>query len=106
MSWVQKLYETYNQCADAMNVPAEKLWPVSHLVKKAHVEIVIDGEGNFRRAKKLGRADASTLIPATESSAGRTGSLIAPHPICEEIAYCASDFPELDVKKMKHMRNN
>ena len=101
MSWIQKLHETYEQCIGMMNVPPDKLWPVSHLVKKTHVEIVIDGQGNFRRARMLGRTEASTLIPATESSAGRSGAKIAPHPLCDEIGYCASDFPALDVKRFE-----
>lgn len=99
MSWIQKLYETYERCAEGMNIPADKLWPVSHLVKKAHIEVVLDGQGNFRSARKLGRTEAPTLIPATESSAGRSGAKIAPHPLCEEISYCASDFPKADEKR-------
>ncbi len=39
------------------------------------------------------------MIPVSEASAGRTGSIIAPHPLCEEISYCASDFPDKDAKK-------
>lgn len=99
MSWIQKLHETYEQCAVSINRSTEKPWPVSHFVKKAHVEVVVDKVGNFRRAKKLDRIEAPTLIPVSEASAGRTGSIIAPHPLCEEISYCASDFPEKDAKK-------
>jgi len=83
-----------------MDVPAAKLWPLSHLVKKAHVEIVIDEQGRFRRARTLGRTEASTLIPVTESSAGRTAGA-APHPLCEEISYCASDYPEMNQKRFE-----
>lgn len=98
MSWIQKLQATYEQCANLVDASGVKPWPLSHLVKKAHVEVVIDSAGNFRRARKLDRIEAPTLIPVTESSAGRTSG-IAPHPLCEEIGYCASDFPELNVKK-------
>ena len=98
MSWIQKLYETYEQCGNAMDVPTKKLWPLSHLVKKAHVEIIIDDQGRFRRARTLGRTEAPTLIPVTESSAGRTAGA-APHPLCEEISYCASDYPEMNQKR-------
>ena len=83
----------------AMDALGGRPWPLSHLMKKAHVEVIIDAAGNFRRAKKLERIEAATLIPVTEASAGRSGSLIAPHPLCEEISYCASDFPEKDTKK-------
>lgn len=99
MSWIQKLYETYEQCAMTMDAPGAKPWPLSHLMKKAHVEVIIDAAGNFRRVKKLDRVESATLIQVSEASAGRSGSLIAPHPLCEEISYCASDFPERDAKK-------
>jgi CRISPR-associated protein Csd1 len=99
MSWIQKLHETYEQCANLVDASGVKPWPLSHLVKKAHVEVVIDSAGNFRRARKLDRIEAPTLIPVSEASAGRTGSIIAPHPLCEEISYCASDFPDKNAKK-------
>ncbi len=99
MSWIQKLYETYAQCANMADAAGTQPWPLSHLVKKAHVEIAIDAAGNFRRARKLYRNESLTLIPVTEASAGRAGSVIAPHPLCEEISYCASDFPEKEAKK-------
>lgn len=98
MSWIQKLYETYDQCSDMVDANGATPWPLSHLEKKAHVEVVIDSHGNFRRVKQLDRFEAPTIIPVTESSAGRTRK-IAPHPLCEEIDYCASDFPELNEKK-------
>ncbi len=99
MGWIQKLHETYEQCANLVDTSGVKPWPLSHLVKKAHVEVVIDSAGNFRRARKLDGIEAPTLIPVSEASAGRAGSVIAPHPLCEEISYCASDFPDKDAKK-------
>lgn len=100
MSWIQKLYETYAQCASSKTAGTEP-WPVAHMIKKAHVEVVIDDTGNFRscRARKLEWVESPTLIPATESSAGRSGTKIAPHPLCDELGYCAFDFPAGDQKK-------
>lgn len=100
MSWIQKLYETYEQCAST-EIAGVEPWPVTHMIKKAHVEVVIDGNGNFLscRARKLEWNELPTLIPATESSAGRSGAKIAPHPLCEEIGYCAFDFPAGDSNK-------
>ncbi|MCK5682214.1 type I-C CRISPR-associated protein Cas8c/Csd1, partial [bacterium] len=43
--------------------------------------------------------DSPTLIPATEASAGRSGSKVAPHPLCEEIGYCAADYPNTEPAK-------
>ena len=99
MSWIQKLYETYEQTAQMHTEEKAQPWPVAHFSKRAHVEIVIDESGQLRRIKKLGATESATLIPVTEASLGRAGSKIAPHPLCEETSYCAIDFPEGNKKK-------
>jgi len=93
MSWIQKLYETYERCSDAIQPVGPQLWPVSHLVKQAHVEVVLDPNGNMRkgRIRILEGAESETLIPATEDSASRAGAKVAPHPLCEEVSYCAPE---------------
>jgi CRISPR-associated protein Csd1 len=93
MSWMEKLYQTYDQSIQ-LDTP-DKPWPISHFVKTAHIEVVLDGDGNLisDRIKLLSGEDAATLIPATVASAGKAGSKIAPHPLCDEIGYCAADFP-------------
>ena len=101
MSWIQKLYESYPNCvlvAGATNSPPP--WPISHLVKRAQIEVSIDAKGNLKRVKALTRAESATLIPATESSSGRTRD-IAPHPLCEELGYCASDMPNVETMKVQ-----
>jgi len=104
MSWMAKLHETYDHIL-ASNHQGENniLWPISHFVKNAHLEVVIDAEGNFLkgRSRILHGADSPTLIPATESSAGRAGAKIAPHPLCDEIGYCASDYPRVKKEKVQ-----
>lgn len=100
MAWIEKLYQTYESCADKTQAVGSLLWPLSHIVKKAHIEVAIDAEGNFRRARKLDRFESPTLIPATEDSAGRTSG-IAPHPLCEELSYCAADIPDADPVRQK-----
>ena len=99
MSWIQKLYESYPNCvkvAAAVNVAPP--WPLAHLIKRAQVEVVIDAQGVLKRIKTLTRVESPTLIPATEFSAGRTRD-ISPHPLCEELSYCASDLPKVDIEK-------
>lgn len=99
MSWIQKLYESYPNCvkvAKAVNVAPP--WPLAHLIKRAQVEVVIDAQGVLKRIKTLTRAESPTLIPATESSAGRTRD-ISPHPLCEELSYCAPDLLTADIEK-------
>lgn len=102
MSWMAKLCQTYDHIVSRCNKDGiTGPWPISHFVKYAHIEVVVDNVGNYLtgRTKILDGSEAPTLIPASESSAGRSGSKIAPHPLCEEIGYCASDYP--DAKKEK-----
>ena len=99
MSWIQRLYETYEQVGQLPNQTGTRPWPLAHYSKRAHIEIAIDSSGNFRRARKLEFTESATLIPVTEASVGRSGSKVAPHPLCEEISYCARDFPGKEEKK-------
>ena len=66
MSWIQKLYETYERCANAPQFESEPLLPVSHTEQQAHIEIVLDEAGNFQRAATVRKE--STVVPATEPS--------------------------------------
>jgi len=90
MSWIQKLYDTYEQCAGAPQFENDPLMPISHAKQQAHIEIVLDDKGNFLRAKPVQKEE--TTVPATEESAGRTGKQPAPHPLCDKVRYCASDY--------------
>ncbi len=99
MSWISKLYQTH-ECIQSLDQPPS-IWPISHISKNAHIEIVIDINGNIdlNRIRKLEANEASTIIPSTESSANRTGKLNAPHPLSDEIGYCAADFPGIDSER-------
>lgn len=101
MSWMQKLFETYEACSlnPAYTEPPQAedgsketpaLMPVSHTSQQAHIHVVIDGDGNFVRAELL-PLKAQYVIPATEDSAGRTNG-DAPHPLNDKIHYCAKDY--------------
>lgn len=91
MSWIQKLYDTYEQGAGNPRFAGESrpLLPISHATQQAHVEIVLDDQGNFRRATVIPKVE--TILPATEKSAGRSSGE-APHPLCDKIHYCAGDY--------------
>ncbi len=98
MGWIQELYQTYENCrSDIGKVPADEnkvpLLPICHTTQKAHVEIVIDGKGSFKRAQLIPKAQSRTIIPATESSAGRTSGPVA-HPLCDKLQYVAKDYAE------------
>ncbi len=95
MNWIQSLYETYENCQHNIGYTDEKvrpLLPICHITIQAHVEVVIDGKGNFRRANIVSKNDATTIIPATENSASRSGNKPEPHPFCDKLQYLAGDF--------------
>jgi CRISPR-associated protein Csd1 len=97
MSWIQELYKTYNNCqamiGDEPNEKDVPLLPICHTTQKAHIEVVIDGDGNFKRAKVVPKDDARTIIPCTEKSSGRTSGE-SPHPLCDKLQYVAKDYSE------------
>lgn len=95
MSWIQKLHETYELCAGLPQFTSNPLLPISHTTQQAHIEIVIDGSGNFRRANVVSKEDQTTLIPCTEESGGRAGSKPKNHPLCDKLQYVAGDYRKL-----------
>jgi CRISPR-associated protein Csd1 len=99
VSWMKKLADTYPHILEQRD---NNPWPLAHVKKTAHVEVSISAKGNFIKAKVLNGDDAITLIPVTEKSGSRTGN-VEPHPLCEELSYCALDLVE-GVKK-KNERN-
>lgn len=98
MSWMQKLYQTYEN-NDSLIGLFEKnrhdqefaLLPVSHTTQQAQIEVSIDEEGEFASAKVVNKQEAGTLIPCTESSAGRTSKPV-PHPLHDKLVYVAGDY--------------
>jgi CRISPR-associated protein Csd1 len=95
MNWIQSLYETYENCQNMIGTAEDDnqvpLLPICHTTQKAQVEITLDGKGNFRRARIIGRDEARTIIPCTEKSAGRTSGEAA-HPLCDKLQYLAADY--------------
>ena len=71
------------------------LAPIAHMTAKASIEITIDQNGSFVQAQKV---DCNVLFPATEESAGRSGTRIAPHPLCDQLCYILP----LDAEKHRH----
>ncbi len=90
MSWIQKLYETYEQCKGHEPPGSVRLMPISHNPQQAHIEITLDVDGNFKGTRIVQKEE--TVVPATEKSAGRTGSKPPPHPLCDKVQYCANDY--------------
>lgn len=106
MSWMQKLYNTYNQCTAWIGEypPDGKrpLAPVCHVAINAHIEVTLDEDGNIQNARPItDKRDMITIIPATEDSASKVGSTPVPHPFVEEVRYLASDYVERGGKLLK-----
>src|SRR5690554_3120463 len=96
MSWMAKLYDTYEQ-AMKLELPEDKrLMPISHTLQNAHINIQIDGNGNFIGAKVLEKTQI--VLPATEKSAGRSSGE-APHPLADKLQYVAADYARFGGKK-------
>lgn len=96
MSWMEKLYETY-LAAQQLDLPADQaLMPISHTPQNAHINIVIDGDGNFKRASVLEKTQI--MLPATESSASRSSGE-APHALDDKLQYVAKDYADYGGQK-------
>ena len=98
MSWMQKLYRTYESILEqGVTDDTEPLTPVGHTIQNAHIVIVIDGQGNFQTARVMPPKTA-ILLPATESSENRTSGE-APHPLADKIQYVAKDYVDYGGEK-------
>ena len=100
MSYLQKLYETYNNLSkveDADCNVGEALIPIAHSTQKAHVSVVLDLDGNFIRGEFVAdevnhvKNCSETLVPVTEKSASRSSG-VAPHALCDKLKYVAGDY--------------
>ena len=92
MSWMQKLYDTYEKAKYIADLSQdEQPVPPCHTTQQAHVEIILNASGEFLSASMLQKE--TTLVPATEPSAGRTSGG-EPHPLCDKIQYVAGDYEE------------
>lgn len=95
MSWLNALYETYESNLsrigdDEIRSGREfSLMPIAHTTQTAQLEVTITETGEFHSVKVLDKI--STLIPVSESSASRSGSKIAPHPLHDKLNYVAGD---------------
>ena len=102
LSWIQKLYDTYENCRSEVGVVRTDgktpLLPIAHSTQNAQIEIALNGDGDFIRARVLEKDEAVTIIPVTEDSATRSSG-IAPHPLCDKLQYIAGDYTNYVDKK-------
>lgn len=106
MGWMQKLAETYENCSAQIGIAVGDedgkkkvpLLPIAHTTQNMQIEITIDIDGNFISARLIPVNDASTIIPCTEGSSGRTSGL-QPHPLCDSLQYIAADYLQFGGRK-------
>ena len=92
MGLFNTLVQTYDKNAAAINdFGGHPLIPVSHMSFKMQLEITIDSDGNFISAKEVDKDNASTVIPVTEDSGGRSSG-VAAHPLEDSLSYIAGDY--------------
>lgn len=102
MSWMARLYETY-EAGLHLDLPYEQqLMPISHTYQNAHIRVSVDGSGNFLRAEVLEKTQI--ILPATEKSSGRTSGE-APHPLADKIQYVAKDYADYGGKKKAYFQS-
>lgn len=101
MSWIEKLYRTYENNAGHIGDRNDEvpLLPLCHTTQNAQVHIVLNGSGNFIRANVIPKDQGRTVIPAREDSAGRTSGPV-PHPLCDKLQYVAADYEKYGGEKV------
>ena len=89
MGLLQKAVETYeiHRSYGSENRDGQSMMaPVGHIITRAELEITLDPDGLFVDASAVDKREPKIIIPATESSAGRTSAPCA-HPLCDQIGY-------------------
>ncbi|NMB45488.1 MAG: type I-C CRISPR-associated protein Cas8c/Csd1 [Firmicutes bacterium] len=96
MSWIQRLYDTYENNASQVGRVASEgepvLLPICHSTQQAQITITLSHQGDFLRATVVPLEDNRTIIPCTERSGSRGGTKPVNHPLCDKLQYVAGDF--------------
>lgn len=97
MSWLSRLYHTYEQVKDNADAQLHyALMPYYHVKQNVQIIVTINDKGDFISARLARDANGKlksqvTTIPATNDSATRTSSPVA-HPLADKLQYVAKDF--------------
>ncbi len=103
MSWMEKLYQTYENNKRNVGVMGSNvrvpLWPNDHLTQQAHVVVILNENADFQDARVVPKDDAVTIIPVTEASATRAGIKPPPHPLFDKLQYLTDEYAAYGGKK-------
>lgn len=99
MSWIRKLYQTYENCQSEIGLEGNNeeartpLLPVAHTTMNAEVQVTINSKAEcFDAQVILDKRSRVTIIPCTEASASRSGKTPVHHPLFDKLQYLAGDY--------------
>ena len=105
MSWLQRLYQTYELASQNEEIQAQEssLMPYYHVNQNVQIIVTINDKGDFINAEVCrdgnGKVKSSYLvIPATNDSANRTSGAVA-HPLSDKLQYVGKDFFKYSTNK-------
>lgn len=103
MSWIVKLYETYENCSSQVSKQISEmvtpLLPISHTTQNAQIQVTVDEDGNFFHGEVVDKDNTVTIIPCTEDSSSRSGKSPVCHPLCDKLQYLAGDYSKFGGEK-------
>lgn len=101
MSWLQRLYQTYELASQNEEIQAQEssLMPYYHVNQNVQIIVTINDKGDFVNAEVCrdgnGKVKSKYLsIPATNDSATRSGTKPPAHPLSDKVQYLAKDYFE------------
>lgn len=100
MSWLQRLYQTYELASQNEEIQAQEssLMPYYHVNQNVQIIVTINDKGDFVNAEVCRDGNSKVkssylVIPATNDSANRTSGAVA-HPLSDKLQYVGKDFHE------------
>lgn len=106
MGLFQNATETYDNNLDFVGkyvAGKEPLAPVGHVITSADLEITIDADGTFCTVASRPKDAGKVIIPVTEDSASRSSTMVAPHPLCDQLKYISAYDRSSTAKQDKYL---
>ena len=112
MSWLSKLYKTYDQAIILNEDKTHPIEPVYHKSEKCHILITITEHGEFIKAttllieqqskNKIIIKGTDNIIPVTPKSLTGKTSGPAPYGLAEKLHYLVHNYQEFDLLKKNY----
>ena len=101
MSWLSRLYHTYEQVKNNADAQLHyALMPYYHVKQNVQIIVKINDKGDFVSARlaRDGNGKLKSLfvtVPATNDSASRAGKYPSAHPLSDKIQYLAKSYQQV-----------